>query len=380
MATESSMSEEERALLLETVRALVAGKIEPNGRMIDEEARISPEVYRSLVDSGMHASTIPSVYGGGGASVADAVLLVEEVAKGSGAVASILAMNLAGVAAIAASSNEQVKSRLLPEVSRGEKLLVWSADPSESHGGIVASISSEGVLLNGTAHWIPCYEVGAARVVLLEVEIKRGSYLLAVEVDDAKSGQVELGSLESDLGLRGAPLRSVTFQNMLVDQEAMIVAGVPGGRASRALSSVGQIAIAAQANVIGASALSHARSYAAERHQFGVPIMDFESTRTILGTMAVNLEAARQLTYAAADRFDRKDGASTDETLLELSAKWFSSKMAVEVAIDAIQVFGGYGFVKDYPVERLMRDAKMTQLMMGTGQIIAIADAVGKAL
>ncbi len=378
MATEKSMSDEDRALLLETVRALVAAKIAPNAKVIDEDSRISSEMFRSLADAGINAATVPEIFGGGGASVLDGAMLIEEVAKGSGAVASILSMNLAGVEAVAASANGHLKYDLLPKVSGGERVLVWSADPDGSRGGVIASAATGGTLLNGSLHWVPCYDSGADLVVLVDAVVDSQRQLLAVDVSKPSGGRVEIGPLESDLGLRGASPRSLVFHDVLVSTGQIVAAGASGVAAAEKFYSAARVALASQANGIAVSALYHATNYAAERSQFGVPIMDFESTRTILGTMALNIEAARKLTFAAAEQIDA-GGQSYERFPLDLGAKWLATKVAVEVAIDAVQVHGGYGFVKDYPVERLMRDAKMTQLMLGTGQILAIADALANA-
>lgn len=379
MTFDKAMSDEDRRLLVETVRALVAAKIEPKSKAIDEEGAIPPEIYSSLTAAGLHAATVPAVYGGGGASIADCAVIIEEVAKGSAAVASILVMNMAGVAGVSASSNEHLKSDLLSRVARGEVILSWSADPTEDQAGVVASLNSEGVTVNGKIHWIPFYEVGAKPIVLAEVKAQAGSHLLAIELEAPRRGSAEAGPLESDLGLRGAELRAVTFENLLVGDDDVVGSSMGDATASLALHSAAQVGIAALANGIAAAALDHAWLYARERHQFGVPISDFESTRTILGTMALNLEAARNLTFAAAAHFDRGWPVSDNGIPIDLGAKWFASKSAVEAAIDAIQIFGGYGFVKDYPVERFMRDAKIIQLMGGTGQILEIANAMARA-
>ncbi len=379
MTFDISMSDEDRRLLIETVRALVAAKIEPSSKAIDGEGAIPAEIYNSLTAAGLHAANVAGTYGGGGASITDCAVIIEEVAKGSAAVASLLVMNTAGVAGISASSNEHLKSDLLSRVARGEVILSWSADSIENQAGVIASLNSEGITINGKIHWIPFYEVGAAPVVLAEVKAQAGSHLLAVELEAPRKGRAEVGPLESDLGLRGASLRPLSFDNLLVGDDWVIGSSMGQGAASLALHSAAQVGIAALANGIAAAALDHAWLYARERHQFGVAISEFESTRTILGTMALNLEASRNLTFAAAAHIDQGSPISRNGIPIESAAKWLAAKSAVEIAIDAIQIFGGYGFVKDYPVERFMRDAKITQLMGGTGQILEIADAMAGA-
>lgn len=378
MSLDATVLDDDRRLLRETVRNLVSARVEPNSKAIDESGTIPPEIYGSLTETGLNAPTVPTAYGGGGASMVDAGILIEEMAKGSGAVATIMAQNLAGVAAVVASPNDKLKGELLPRVAKGEAILTWPADSFEDKAGVLASIDGDRIVLNGKFHWVPCFDLSAKLVLVAEVKVQSGSQLLAIDMASPHGGKIDVGPLESDLGLIGSCLRSLTLRNVVVNTDEIISTSMGDSLAAKALRSTAQIALAAQANGIAAAALRHAQVYAVERHQFGVPISDFESTRIMLGTMALNLEAARQLTFAAAAQLDSHRPGWGDQVSIAVSAgaKWFSSKVAVEVAIDAIQIFGGYGFVKDYPVERLMRDAKMVQLMTGSNQILEIANAL----
>ncbi len=378
MSIEATVLDDDRRLLRETVRSLVSARVEPNSKAIDEDGTIPTDIYRSLTETGLNAPTVPTAHGGGGASVVDAAILIEEMAKGSGAVATIIAQNIAGVAAVVASPNVKLKADLLPRVAKGEAILVWSADSFEDKSGILASIDDDGIVLNGKFHWVPCFDLSAKLILVAEVKVQAGTHLVAIDIANPHRGTIDVGPLESDLGLVGSALKSLTLQNVFIRTDEIIATSMGDSLAAKALRSTAQIALAALANGIAATALRHAQVYAVERHQFGVPISDFESTRIMLGTMALNLEAARQLTFAAAAQLDSDRPGWGDKVSISANAgaKWFSSKVAVEVAIDAIQVFGGYGFVKDYPVERLMRDAKMVQLMTGSNQILEIANAL----
>ena len=378
MSIDATVLDDDRRLLRETVRSLVAARVEPNSKVIDETGVVSAEIYKSLMETGLNAPTVPTTYGGGGASMVDAAILIEEMAKGSAAVATIIAQNIAGVAAVAASPNVKLKADLLPRVAKGEAILVWSADSFEHKGGMLASIEGDGIVLNGKVNWVPCFDLSAKLVLVAEVKVQSGTQLVAIDIANPHRGRVDVGPLESDLGLVGSALKSLTLRNVFVRTDEVIAASMGDSLAAKTLRSTSQMVLAAEANGIAASALRHAQVYAVERHQFGVPISEFESTRIMLGTMALNLEAARQLTFAAAGQLDSHRPGWGDQTSIAVTAgaKWFSSKVAVEVAVDAIQVFGGYGFVKDYPVERLMRDAKMVQLMTGSNQILEIANAL----
>ena len=235
MTFDISMSDEDKRLLIETVRALVSAKIEPSSKAIDGEGAIPAEIYNSLRAAGLHAANVASTYGGGGASITDCAVIIEEVAKGSAAVASLLVMNMAGVAGVSAGSNEHLKSDLLSRVARGEVILSWSADPTENQAGVLASVNSEGITVNGKIHWVPFYEVGATTVVLAEVKAQAGSHVLAIELEAPRKGRAEAGPLESDLGLRGAALRAVSFDNLLVGDDWVIGSSMGEGADNRAL-------------------------------------------------------------------------------------------------------------------------------------------------
>lgn len=376
MNTNIPISDDDRRLLIETVSSLVAAKIEPLAKQIDQEGEIAGGIFSALAESGLHAVNVPAVYGGEGASIADGVVLIEELARGCASVASILVMNLAGIAALVASKNERLKSELLPHVAKGEVILVWSAEAWEDQGELTATPDSDGLVLSGKLHWVPCFEVGAKLMLVARAKAQSESHLVVIDLSTPQNGLVEIGPLESDLGLRGTFLRTVSLQSANIKKDQIIASGFDVSEPLQRLRSVGQVATAAQANGLASASLGHARRYVSERYQFGVPISDFESTRIILATMALNLAAARQLTFAAADKLGAivPVWADRDRIAADCGAKWFATKVAVDVAIDTVQLFGGYGFVKDYPVERLMRDAKMTQLMLGTNQILDIAD------
>lgn len=370
------VSEEDMQLLLQTVRGLVSSKIEPESKAIDESSNIPSASYRQLVDAGLNASNVPEAYGGGGASLVEAAAVIEEVARGSGALASLLAMNTAGVAAVAASSNEKLKNELFPSVSRGESIVVWPAGSFRERRGLIASSSSKGVVLNGRLSWVPCFDVSAKLLLLAEVVTESVPYLVVIDIASPQGGQIDIGPVESDLGLRGISLRSLSLQNVVVSPDMVLSRGPGESRLIEVLHSVANVSLAAQANGIALAALRHAKEYILERQQFGKLVSEFESTRAIFGEMALKLEAARRLTFSAASQRDgdRPGWQGQEGVSVEASAKWLACKTAVEVAIDSIQLFGGYGFVKDYPVERLMRDAKMTQLMGGTDQLLEIAE------
>ena len=224
MSIDATVLDDDRRLLRETVRSLVAARVEPNSKAIDETGVVSAEIYKSLTETGLNAPTVPTTYGGGGASMVDAAILIEEMAKGSAAVATIIAQNIAGVAAVAASPNIKLKADLLPRVAKGEAILVWSADSFEHKAGMLASIEGDGIVLNGKFNWVPCFDLSAKLVLVAEVKVQSGTQLVAIDIANPHRGRVDVGPLESDLGLVGSALKSLTLRNVFVRTDEVIAA------------------------------------------------------------------------------------------------------------------------------------------------------------
>jgi alkylation response protein AidB-like acyl-CoA dehydrogenase len=227
--------------------------------------------------------------------------------------------------------------------------------------------TDQGWVLNGTKRWITNAGEGDSYVVfaVTDPEAKRGRHISAFLVSKTDAG-VSFGALEKKLGIKGSPTREVYFDNVRIPASRMI--GEPGTGFRTAMRTLDhtRVTIAAQAVGIAQGALDIATGYVRERRQFGRPIGEFQGVQFMLADMAMQLEAARQLTYAAAVR---SENGSADLTAFSAMAKCVASDAAMKVTIDAVQVFGGYGYTREYPVERYMRDAKIMQIYEGTNQI-----------
>lgn len=363
---------QEHLALRETVRQVVADKITPFAATVDERATFPQEAYDALRAADLHAVHVPAVYGGNEADALAACLVVEEVARGCASSSLIPAVNKLGSLPVLLVGTEEQKEQWLVPLARGEALFCYALSEREA-GSDVASMRTRAVLdgetwvLNGVKCWITNAGEGDTYTVfaVTDPDANRGRHISAFMVAKTDGG-VSFSSGEKKLGIKGSPTREVVLDNVRLPADRLL--GIRGEGMSLAMQTLDhtRITIAAQAIGIGQSALDLASSYVKERHQFGKRIADFQGIQFMLADMAMKLEAARQLTYAAASRSQR---GTADLTYFSAAAKCFASDTAMAITIDAVQLLGGYGYTRDFPAERLMRDAKITQIYEGTNQI-----------
>jgi alkylation response protein AidB-like acyl-CoA dehydrogenase len=227
-------------------------------------------------------------------------------------------------------------------------------------------------VLNGVKRWITNAGVSEYYTVMAVTDPEQGSRGISAFVVEKSDEGVTFGAKEKKLGIKGSPTREVYFDNVHLPETRMIGEEGTGFETAMRTLDHTRITIAAQAVGVAQGALDFALDYAQGRQQFGKPIGDFQGLQFLLADMGMKVEAARQLTYAAAGRSERGDA---DLTFFGAAAKCFASDVAMEVTTDAVQVLGGYGYTRDYPVERMMRDAKITQIYEGTNQVQRIVMA-----
>jgi alkylation response protein AidB-like acyl-CoA dehydrogenase len=365
------LSEEHRALQA-AVRELVADKVTPHAAEVDESATFPQAAYDALRAADLHAVHVPEQYGGNGADALAACLVIEEVARGCASTSLIPAVNKLGSLPILLGGTEEQKKTWLGPLARGEALFCYALSEPEA-GSDVASMRTkaerdgDGWLLNGTKRWITNAGHGDSYVVfaVTDPSAKRGQHIGTFLVAKTDEG-VSFGAPERKLGIKGSPTREVYFDNVRLPADRLV--GEPGEGMALAMRTLDhtRVTIAAQALGIGQAALDLAVGYVKERRQFGKAIAEFQGVQFMLADMAMQLEAARQLTYAAAARSERGDA---DLTFFSAAAKTVASDTAMKVTIDAVQLLGGYGYTRDFPAERLMRDAKITQIYEGTNQV-----------
>ena len=359
-----------------SVRALSEKEIAPHAQAVDEDHRFPQEAKLALIKNGLYAAHVATEFGGDGADALATVLIIEEVARACGSSSLIPAVNKLGSMPLILGGNEEQKKRWLPRLVKGEG---FSYCLSESEAGSDASAmrtkverTGDGWVLNGSKKWITNAGESELYSVVAQSDPSIGTKGITAFIVEKSDPGVSFGAPEKKMGMRGSPTREVYFDNVqLSDDRRISEVGQGFALAMNTLDHT-RITIAAQAIGLAQGAFDVATKYAHERQQFGKPIFDFQAIQFMLADMAMNIEAARLLTYSAAIKSENNE---KDLRFFSAASKCFASDMAMKVTQDAIQVLGGYGYVTDYPVERMMRDTKLTQIYEGTNQIQRIVMA-----
>lgn len=368
---------EEHQEIRKVVRAIATEKIAPFAAAVDEEARYPQEAADALLASDFHAPHVPEEYGGAGADALATVLVIEEVARVCVSSSLIPAVNKLGSLPVQISGSEELKATYLGALARGEggfSYCLSEPDAGSDAGGMTTRAVRDGdhYVLNGVKRWITnAGESEYYTVMAVTDPAARTRGISAFVVEKSDEG-VSFGAPEKKLGIKGSPTKEVYLDNVRIPAERMIGAEGTGFETAMRTLDHTRVTIAAQAVGVAQGALDYALEYAMERKQFGKSISEFQGLQFLLADMGMKVEAARQMTYAAAGRSERGDH---DLTFFGAAAKCFASDVAMEVTTNAVQVLGGYGYTRDYPVERMMRDAKITQIYEGTNQVQRIVMA-----
>ena len=365
-----ALIDEEYEALRESVRALATKKIAPFAKAVDEEARFPQEAYEALQSADLAAAHVDSKYGGQGADALATVIIIEEVARVCGSSSLIPAVNKLGSLPIILAGSSELKDKYLPQLASGKG---FSYCLSESEAGSDAAAmktkavkSGDDWIISGSKKWISNAGFSDFYTVLAQTDPSLGAKGITAFVVEKSDAGVSFGAHEKKMGFRGSPTREVYFDNVKISDNRRV--GEVGSGFALAMKTLDhtRITIAAQALGIAQGAFEVATKYSHERKQFGKEIFDFQGVQFMLADMAMNIAAARTLTYSAAVKSERGE---KDLTFFSAAAKCFATDVAMKVTTDAVQVLGGYGYVSDYPVERMMRDAKLTQIYEGTNQV-----------
>ncbi|MBW8806125.1 MAG: acyl-CoA dehydrogenase [Catenulisporales bacterium] len=368
---------EEHDLLREAVRSLCEEKIAPFAADVDEQARFPQEALDALVASDLAAVHVAEQYGGQGADALATCIVIEEVARVCASSSLIPAVNKLGSMPVILSGSEELKRKYLTALAAGSAMFSYclsEPDAGSDAAGMKTRAERDGdhYVLNGVKRWITNAGVSEFYTVMAVTDPTARSKGISAFVVEKSDEGVSFGAPEKKLGIKGSPTCEVYFDNVRIPADRIIGAeGTGFATAMRTLDHT-RVTIAAQALGIAQGALDYASNYIKERKQFGKPIADFQGIQFMLADMAMKLTAARQLTYTAAAKSERGD---SDLTYFGAAAKCFASDVAMEVTTDAVQLLGGYGYTKDYPLERMMRDAKITQIYEGTNQVQRIVMA-----
>jgi alkylation response protein AidB-like acyl-CoA dehydrogenase len=362
---------EDHEAIRAAVREVCEARVAPHAAEADESGEFPKASYDALRASDFHAPHIPAEYGGAGADALATAIVIEEVARVCASSSLIPAVNKLGTMPLLLAGAPELNDRYLPPVAAGEAMFSYCLSEPEA-GSDAASMTTravregDGWVLNGVKRWITNAGVSEYYTVFAVTDPGAGSRGISAFVVEKADEGVSFGAPEKKLGIKGSPTREVYFDNVRLPADRMIGAeGTGFATAMRTLDHT-RVTIAAQAIGIAQGALDFARNYVKERRQFGRPVADFQGVQFMLADMGMKLEAARQLTYVAAGKSERGDA---DLPYFGAAAKCFASDAAMEITTDAVQLLGGYGYTRDYPVERMMRDAKITQIYEGTNQV-----------
>ncbi len=362
---------EEHELLRQAVRSLAEDKIAPRAAEIDEAAEYPWDVHEELKRADLLAIHVPEAYGGAGADRIAHSIVVEEVARVCASSSLIVAGNKLGTMGLILSGSEELKQEFLPKVASGEYTFSYALSEREA-GSDAASMKTRAVrdgdeyVLNGTKCWITGAGVNTHYTVMAVTDPGKGAKGISAFVVSKDDPGFSVGTKERKMGIKGSPTCEIYFEDCRIPASRMIGEENTGFITALKTLDHTRSMIGAQAVGIAQGALDASVRYTKERVQFGKPISENQGVQFMLADMAMQVEAARQLVYVANASAER---GAPDLTFLSSASKTFASDVAMKVTVDAVQLFGGYGYTRDFPVERMMRDAKITQIYEGTNQI-----------
>jgi alkylation response protein AidB-like acyl-CoA dehydrogenase len=362
---------DEHEALREAVRTLAEKEIAPYAADVDEQPRYPVEAQQALEKAGFNAVIIPEEYGGQGADELAGCIVIEEVARVCASSSLIPAVNGLGMTPILLSASHELKQQVLPSIAAGEAMISYALSEREA-GSDAAAMKTrarregDSWVLNGTKAWITNAGVSTWYTVMAVTDpTKKANGISAFVVHKDDPG-FEVGPKERKLGISGSPTREIYFQNCTIPADRIIGAEGTGFKTALATLDHTRPTIGAQAVGIAQGALDVAVAYVKERKQFGKHLAEFQGLQFMIADMAMKVEAARQLVYVAVSRAERGE---KNLGFISSAAKCLASDTAMSVTVDAVQLLGGAGYTRDFPVERMMRDAKITQIYEGTNQV-----------
>jgi alkylation response protein AidB-like acyl-CoA dehydrogenase len=356
----------------DTLRKFADERIAPNAAEADRESAFPRRSFEACVELELPSLGVPEAYGGAGADMVTQAIMAEEVARACASTSVTLLISKLGMLPVMNWGSEELKQRYLPPVASGERQASYCLSEADA-GSDVASMRTraerdgDDYLITGNKHWITNAGVSDTYTVFAVTDPSAGRRGISAFVVEADWG-VEVAPHEDKMGLRGSPTAAVSFDGVRVPAANRV--GEEGQGFTIAMHTLARCrpTIGAQAVGIAQGAIDEAARYMQERKAFGKPIADLQALRFMIADMAMRTEAARTLVYRACSLIDNGDPEG-ELSMVGAMAKCFASDTAMAVTTDAVQLLGGYGYTKDFPVERFMRDAKITQIYEGTNQI-----------
>jgi len=362
---------EEQQMIKDLCRQIAVEKIKPVAAEYDESGEFPWDIVKVLAESDICGIYIPEKYGGMGGGVMELAIATEELSWGCGGISLAFAATGLGTFPIILYGNDEQKAKYLPDIASGKKLAAFAiteAEAGSDAGGIKTTAKKDGdhYILNGTKQWITNGGEAEIYTVIAMTNKAKGARGASAFIVEKSMPGVSFGKKENKLGIRGSATREVIFTDVRVPKENLLGREGLGFIVAMKTFDHSRPGVASQAVGIAQRALDESVQYAQERRQFGHAISFFQGIQFMLADMAIQVEAARALIYATARMID--SGAKGISGVSAMS-KTFASDTAMKVTTDAVQILGGYGYMKEYPVEKLMRDAKITQIYEGTNQI-----------
>ena len=362
---------EEQQMIKDLARQIAEEKILPVRAHYDETEEFPWEIVKVLAQSDLFGVFISEKYEGMGFGVFELCLVIEELSKVCGGISLSLAGTALGTFPIVLFGNEEQKQKYLPALAKGEKLASFAVTEPDAGSDITVlntTAKKEGdyYVLNGTKQWITNAGEAETYVIIAATDRNRGARGSTAFILEKGMEGFTFGKKEKKLGIRGSATRELVFQNCKVPKENVLGREGMGFLITIRNFDTSRPGVAAQALGIAQGAFEAALEYAHQRKQFGKPISSFQAIQHMFADMATQIEASRVLIYQTAKMIDAGAKNVGKESAM---CKLFASDVAMKVTTDAIQIFGGYGYMKEYPVEKMFRDAKITQIYEGTNQI-----------
>jgi len=371
-ASPTSAAPEDDAMILEVVRELVAERVAPRAAEIDEKGEFARDIYELFAGNDLLGVPFPEEYGGLGLSFLTYVKVVEEVSKACASSGLMIAVQELSALPLIIAGTDMQKKKYLTKLSSGEMIGAYALTEPGSGSDAAGSMRARAekrddrYILNGNKVWITNGSVADVVTVFAVTDPAKGPTGISAFIVESTAPGFKVGKLEKKMGIRGSPTCELIFENCEVPAENLLGEEGSGFKTAMRVLDKSRPGIAAQAVGIAAGALDYATTYATERIAFGKPIAQQQGIQFMLADMRVELEAARLLLYEAARKCDEN---APDLSVWAAYCKLKAGDVAMKVTTDAVQILGGFGYSTEYPVERMMRDAKITQIYEGTQQI-----------
>jgi len=362
---------EQQQMIIDTAREITNEKIVPVRAELDEKNQFPREILEDIAKADLFSIFVPEEYGGFGGGCFEIVLAMEELARGCVGVATSFAASALGIFPVMIAGSEEQKQKYLPDIASGARWAAFGlteANAGSDASGIRTTAVEDGDfwVLNGTKQWITNGGESEIYTIVAMTDPTKGARGASIFIVEDGDPGFSYGKKEDKMGIRSSATRELILKDCRIPKDRLVGRKGTGFITVMKTLDMSRPGIASLGVGLAQAALDEAVTYAKQRVQFGKPIISFQAVQHMLADMAIQLEAARALVYAAAKHIDMHPKNMSKASSM---CKVFATDMAMKVTTDAVQVLGGYGYMKEYPVEKMMRDAKILQIYEGTNQI-----------